>query len=104
MPTESELTIEEAVELVLTPEPDEEHADSNENVEEAVEPSRPQSSTVPMRNIIDLMHAAHEASMTRSDVDYITDGLWNLIQRAERQSQESRSIQSSIVSFLNKRQ
>ena len=42
--------------------------------------------------------------MTRTDTDYITEGLWYLIQQAEKQAQQSRSIQQKKFSFLANRQ
>ena len=79
LPTESELTLEEAAEAVLANEPDEDQSYTTEMAEEAILPAVSQPSTVSMRNILDLMHNAHEASMTRTDSDCITKGLWYLI-------------------------
>ena len=104
LPTESELTLEEAAEAVLNNEPNEDQVDTSEVAEEAILPTVSQPSTVSLRNLLDLMHNAHEASMTRPDTDYITEGLWYLIQQAEKQAQQSRSIQPTILGFLANRQ
>ena len=102
--TKSELTLEEAAEVVLANEPDEDQIDTTEVAEDAILSIVSQPCTVSMRNLLDLMHNAHEASMTRTDTDYITEGLWYLIQQAEKQAQQSRSIQPKKFSFLANRQ
>ena len=103
--TESELTLEEAAEAVLSPEPEEDELVSTDVAEHAtlpIAPTLPQPSMVSMRNLLDLMHNAHEASMTRTDTNYITEGLWSLIQQAEKKAQQSRSIQPAF--FVSNRQ
>ena len=103
-PTEAELSIEEAVQVVLSHDPE----DTSGNEEPCTDPSSSAADSsesavqvvpVSLSKIIDQLHDVQDNCMSRNDLQHITEALGSLIFQAEQQQQHART-QTSIVSFF----
>ena len=101
LPTEAELSVEEAVQIVLSQDQEEEQT-VNELATQAVCPSEPATPVASLRKILDTLHDAQDLCMSRNDVGDITETLQFLILNAEQKQQHmrTRTTQTSIVDFF----
>ena len=75
-----------SLKAMLPIETDEEQTDSSDMAKEASEPASTQPSVISMRNLLDLKHIAHKASMFRTDASHTTEDVWSIIQKGETQA------------------
>ena len=102
LPTEAELSVEEAIQIVLSHDQEEEQTDSAPATQ-AVSPPEPATPVASIRKILDSLHDVQDLCMSRNDFGDITETLQFLILNAEQKQQHSRTrtTQTSIVNYFS---
>ena len=95
--TESELSIEEAVNIVLTPDPEETSDVDEPSIQLCTPAPSPVASTT---SIIDKLHDLQDDCMSRNDFQNIANQLGYLILEVERKAQHAKTTQTSILNFF----
>ena len=78
MATESELSIEEAIQIVLSHDQEEVGGDGPTSTTTVPVPSEPATPVTALISILDKLHEAQDACMSRNDLVHITDTLGTL--------------------------
>ena len=96
LPTEAELTVEEAVEIVLSHDPE----DTCILDPDTAEQPEPLPTQVPLKQILEQMHDLQDSVMSRSDLGYVMETLSSLIVQVDTQLQHKKTTQTSIENFF----
>ena len=100
--TESELSIEEAIQVVLCHDPEEVVGSGDEPTSAATVPVAPEPATpVPTDlSILDKFHDLQDDCMCRNDFVEIAKTLGTLILQVEKKQQHMRVTQTSIINYF----
>ena len=89
--------MEEAVQDILSQDLEETSHDTDTS---ATQPIEPAPSPASLKTVIGQMYDLQETCMSRNDLAHITEALGSLIQKAEKQGQHARTVQSSIADYF----
>ena len=100
--TESELSIEEAIQVVLCHDPEEVGGSGDEPTSATTVPVSPEPAThVPtVISILDKFHDLQDACMCRNDMVQIAENLGTMILQLEQKQQHARVTQTSIINYF----
>ena len=100
METESELSIEEDIQVVLSHDPEEVSGDESTSATTVPVAPEPATPVTALTSILDKFHDLQDDCMCRNDFVEIAKTLGTLILQVEKKQQHMRVTQTSIINYF----